>query len=156
MTRTIEISSRLHARAETVWAHARTIEGVNAELWPICRMTVPKAFAGKTLEDAPLQHRAFRSWILLFGVLPIDYDDLVLTRITPCRGFREESTLLTQRVWIHDRSIEAAGEDCTVTDRVTFETRIGVLTPIFQLAFWVAFRNRHRQLRRRFRAAVTS
>ena len=36
-----------------------------------------------------------RSWILLFGVMPVDYDDLGLERIEPGRGFLERSTMLT-------------------------------------------------------------
>ncbi|MDZ4857399.1 MAG: hypothetical protein SGI88_00330 [Candidatus Hydrogenedentes bacterium] len=145
-----EFQSRLYAKADAVWAHARTIAGVNKELWPLCRMTYPAAYASRTIEDAPLGQRAFRSWILLFGFIPIDYDDLMLVRVTPPTDFREESTMLTQRTWIHERTIQRNPVGCTVIDRVTFEPRIRPFGPVFLRLYRLAFWNRHRKLRRMF------
>ena len=51
-----------------------------------------------------LGERLFRSWILLFGVLPIDYDDITLVSIEPGRGFHERSSMLSMRVWEHERT----------------------------------------------------
>lgn len=116
-------------------------------------MTAPREFASLDLEHAPLGQRAFRSWILAFGFLPIDYDDLTLVELEPGRRFLERSTMLTQRVWEHERVVEPAGPEntgCVITDRVRFEPRIPLLGPLFLVVFRFAFRLRHRNLRRLF------
>ena len=99
-------------------------EGINFEMAPLFRMTVPRG-----LDDLDLATvepgRLGRSWILLFGLVPVDYDDLGLERIEPGRGFLERSTMLSQRLWEHERTIEPlAGGGCTVTDRVAWEPRL--------------------------------
>ena len=153
MRYSLEYTSTLRASPETVWSNARTITGVNAELFPLCRMTYPPAYESRTIEDVPLGRRAFRSWILLFGFIPIDYDDLMMVRVTPPLGFREESTMLTQRAWVHERTIQRKPAGCTVIDRVTFEPRISVLGPVYLRIFRLAFWNRHRRLRGMFGTA---
>jgi ligand-binding SRPBCC domain-containing protein len=145
---TIEISSVVSATPEEVWALASTIAGVNAELRPLARMTHPRGFDRLDPELVPLGQRAFRSWILALGVLPIDYDDLTIVELEPGRRFLERSTMLSQRVWEHERVVEAAPGGCRVTDRVAFEPRVVWLGGLFALTFEAAFRNRHRRLRR--------
>lgn len=113
-------------------------------------MTAPREFASFDLERAPLGQRAFRSWILAFGFLPIDYDDLTFVEIEPGRRFLERSTLLTQRVWEHERVVEPAGAGCVISDRVRFEPRVSFLGPLFLRVFRLAFALRHRNLRRLF------
>ena len=70
-------------------------------------------------DDAPTGVRLFRSWVLLFGILPVDYDDLTLVRVEPGRGFLESSRLLTSRRWDHERTLEAASPGSVLTDRIT-------------------------------------
>jgi hypothetical protein len=125
-------------------------EGINAELGPLLRMTVPRGAESldlDTVEPGPLG----RSWILLFGLVPIDYDEIGLERIDRGRGFLERSRMLSQRLWEHERTIEPGGDGaCTIVDRVAWEPRLplpgGLLRPLFR-AF---FRHRHRQLQRHF------
>jgi hypothetical protein len=149
--REFSFSSELCVHPETLWAHARTLEGVNAELWPLVRMTSPESFDGKTLEDAEPGKPLFRSWILLFGFIPIDYDDICIQELFPAHGgFLEESTMLTQRRWSHRRTIEAAPVGCRVTDKVGFVPRVPFTAWLFWLPFRLAFWNRHRNLRRMF------
>ena len=63
-----------------------------------------------------------RSWILLGGLLPVDYDDLKLAELEPGRRFLERSRTLTFSVWQHERIVEPEGEGrCRVTDRLGFE-----------------------------------
>jgi hypothetical protein len=147
-----ELSSQLAVPAATLWRHASSMAGVNRELWPLARMTYPKRFANLDPASLPLGRRAFRSWILLFGLLPIDYDDLTLVSIDPPRGFRERSPMLTMREWNHERLIEPAGAGCDVTDRVSFVPRFAALGPLLRVVFELAFRLRHRNLRRIFGA----
>ncbi len=71
-------------------------------------------------------------------------------RIEPGRGFLERSTMLTQRLWEHERTIEPAGTACTLTDRVAWESRLPLpgtwLRPLIQ----AIFNHRHQRLRRAF------
>jgi hypothetical protein len=149
-----EVGSVVPAAPDEVWARVGTMEGVNHELLPLVRMTCPRAFAGMRLDAATdrLGTRLFRSWILLLGVLPVDYDDLTLVRIEPGRGFLESSTMLSQRRWVHERILEAVPGGCRVTDRVRFEPRLPVPAGLFLPVFRFVFRHRHRRLAGYFRA----
>lgn len=120
-----EIRSRLAADAGTVWAHASSLEGVNRELRPLCRMTYPAHARVLTEETVPLGQRLFRSWILLGGVLPVDYDDLVLAELEPGRRFLERSTLASQRLWEHERTLTEVAGGVELADRLRFEPRAG-------------------------------
>lgn len=145
-----EVSSVLSAPPEEVWARVSTPAGVNAELGPFFRMTFPEAFARVDPATVPLGRRVFRSWILLFGLLPIEYDDIAFEWIEPGRGFRECSTMLSQRRWIHERTIEPAGPGCRVIDRIRFEPRVPGLVWLFLPILRGIFRHRHRRLREAF------
>jgi hypothetical protein len=124
--------------------------GVNDELWPVVRMTHPRGLERLDDQPVPLGTRLFRSWLLLFGVVPIDWDDLCFERLEPGRGFRERSVLLSQRVWIHERTLDAVPGGTQVTDRLTFEPRVSVLGGVYRGVFAAVFRHRHRRLRRAF------
>ena len=145
------VSSRLAAPAEEVWARVTTAEGVNAELMPLVRMTIPRGLDDFSIADVEDGTTLGRSWILLFGLIPFDYDDIHIERIEPGRAFHERSTMLTQRRWEHDRTVEPDGERaCTVTDGVRFEPRLPSRRPCCVPIFRAFFRRRHRRLRRRF------
>ncbi len=150
-----EVGSRLAAPAAEVWAHATTAAGINEELMPIVRMTVPRGLGGDFgIADVDAPQHVGRSWLLLGGVLPFDYDDIGIEAIGPGFAFRERSTMLSQRRWDHDRSVEPLGEHaCVVTDRVRFVPRLPVLAPLLRPIFRFTFRHRHRRLQRRFGAA---
>ena len=121
----IEISTRLPAPAADVWARAVGEEGINDELRPMLRMTMPAALRGRTIDDVPTGERLGRSWILLGGVLPVDYDDLRLAELEPGRRFQERSSMAALRVWTHERKVEPHGDGaCVVTDRLGWEPRV--------------------------------
>jgi ligand-binding SRPBCC domain-containing protein len=147
----IELTSKLDAPAGRVWERVTTFEGVNDELRPLLRMTAPRQLQALDPADVRLGERMFRSWVLLFGLLPVDYDDLTLIALEPGRGFHERSRMLSMRVWEHERWIEPDGADaCLLRDRLTFEPR-GALPRAFVAAIVRAlFRHRHRRLRRYF------
>jgi hypothetical protein len=133
-----------------VWERVITPEGVNDEMRPFLRMTVPRGFAQLDPASVEIGKRIGRSWILLFGLLPFDYDDLTLVRLEPGRGFLERSTMLSQRVWEHERTIEPDESGCIVTDRVRWEPRLGLPgSPTRPVIAWF-FGHRHRRLHRRF------
>ena len=145
----IRVASTLAAEPAAVGAWALSAEGINAELGPWFRMTVPRG-----LDDLDLQGLqpgpVGRSWLLLFGLLPIDYDEIGLVRIDPERGFLERSTMLSQRLWEHERTIVAGGAGTVVVDRVAWEPRLPLPGALLRPLFAATFRHRHRQLRRRF------
>jgi ligand-binding SRPBCC domain-containing protein len=144
----VEVASRLEAPAPAVWERISTFEGVNDELMPLMRMTAPTEVRRLEPEQVVLGERICRSWVLLFGFLPFDYDDLVLVELEPGRGFRERSTMLSMRSWEHERRLEPDGAGaCTLHDRLTFTPRLPLpLAPVVR----AVFRHRHRRLRKRF------
>lgn len=152
------VSSTVPASPDRVWARVSTFAGVNYELMPLARMTCPRRWAGAALDPArvPLRTRVFRSWILLFGVLPVDWDDLAFERLDAGRGFHESSTMLSQRRWIHERTLEPVDGGCRVTDRIRFEPRLPGLGRVFLPVFQLFFRHRHRRLARYFAAEERS
>jgi ligand-binding SRPBCC domain-containing protein len=147
-TAVVTVTTRVAATPERVWAHARTMEGVNAELRPFVRMTVPSAVRGLTIDEAPLGEIAFHSVLLAGGLLPFDRHALCLTRVDatpPQLGFLEQSTSLLQRRWEHERTIVGDGAGSLVTDRVVFEPRLAparLARPVVA----ALFRHRHRRL----------
>lgn len=144
----VEVSSRLEAPADAVWERVITPEGINEELMPLMRMTLPPEVRSLDADTVPIGERICRSWVLLFGFLPFDYDDIVLVSIDPGRGFHERSTMLSMRSWEHERRIEPDGEAaCTLHDRLTFVPRLPLpLSPVVRATFG----HRHKRLRRRF------
>jgi hypothetical protein len=141
--RSFTVASRLRASPPRVWASVSTLPGVNRELWPLARMTGGDAAIGVG--------RLGRSWVLLFGVLPIDYDDLCIDWLEEERGFRERSALLSAPVWHHDRALSPLADGgCAVVDNVAFEPRVRGLGGLQAFLFEAAFRWRHRRLRRLF------
>jgi ligand-binding SRPBCC domain-containing protein len=145
------IGSRLEADREAVWARVTTPAGVNAELMPIARMTLPRGIERLDIATVPVGERIGRCWILLFGLIPIDWDDLTLERLEAPSGFLERSSMLSMRSWEHERTLEpVAGGGCVLRDRVRFESRAllpaRALLPVYRRVF----RHRHRRLRAQF------
>jgi len=87
----IRFESTLRAPSERVWEWITSVEGISAEMRPFFRMTTPKQM--KSLADIRVQPgaRMFRSYVFLFGFLPIDYSDMTLVELTPGVGFVEQS-----------------------------------------------------------------
>ena len=140
----------LAAPAEEVWERATTLEGVNEELRPWLRMRPPANLRGARISDLEPGVPAGRCWLLLGGILPVDYDDLTLVDIES-RRFLERSRMLTMETWQHERLVEPAAEGCVVTDRLTFRLRpaLALLPGSERLAHAVVgalFRHRHRRL----------
>jgi ligand-binding SRPBCC domain-containing protein len=144
------IATHLAAPAERVWAHASDFRELNREFWPLLRMTYPAAQARMTPESFPLGQVAFRSWMLLFGVIPVEYDDFTLAELEPGRHFAEVSRMLGVREWRHRRSVTPEGSGCIIQDEITFTPRWRLAGPLQAWLFRLVFRMRHRALRRLF------
>jgi ligand-binding SRPBCC domain-containing protein len=149
----LRIASRFPAPPEAVWERAMSAEGINAELGPWLRMTVPRGMESLDLHGlapGPLG----RSWLLLFGLLPFDYDDIGLERIEPGRGFLERSTMLSQRLWEHERTIDPDADGAVLTDRLAWELRVPLPGAVLRPLVAALFAHRHRRLRRHFGGAA--
>lgn len=146
----IRVASRLAADPGAVWARVTTPEGVNEEMRPYLRMTLPRGVESLDLETVELGKPIGRSWILLFGLVPFDYDDLCLVRLDPGHGFLERSRMLSQRLWEHERTLTPVAGGCEIADRVRWEPRLGLLDRPLRPAIGWFFRHRHARLRRRF------
>ena len=78
---------------------------------------MPAGLQGKTIDDVEIGAPLGRSWILLGGLIPVDFDDLRLVELEPGRRFLERSRTLTFSLWQHERVVEPEGEgSCRVTD----------------------------------------
>lgn len=145
--------SIVEAPVERVWARVVTPEGINDELRPWMTMSMPRGQNSLTIDTVPVGTPVGRCWMRLFGVLPFDYDDLMIAELWPGRSFHEESTMLSMRRWRHERTLEPDGEAKTVVrDRLTFELRapLRLLTPIVAAGIRALFGHRHRRLQRHF------
>ena len=153
----ISVSSRLGARTDRVWDRIVTPAGINDELRPLLRMTVPRGVERLDPASIELGKPIGRSWVLLFGLVPFDYDEITLVRLEEGRGFLERSRMLSQRVWEHERTLEPTADGgCLITDRVRWEPRIPLPGALLRPLFRAVFRHRHRRLRRRFGGVPTS
>lgn len=151
---TIERTSELAAPRAEVWAVVSTMDGVNAELMPLVRMTHPAHL--RSLEDRELVpgEIVFHSWLLLFGVIPFDRHALALESVDTGVGFEEESSSWVQRRWCHERTLaDRADGGTSVTDRLEVEPRLGLARPLVGPIVARIFAHRHRRLVRRFGAA---
>ena len=147
-----EISSDLAAAPDLVWRHVTEMTGVNDELMPLMRMTVPSGLAGRRIDDLPVGRPAGRSSLLLFGLVPVDADNLTIAEHGPGYRFLERSTMATQSLWQHERVMTPVAGGCRLVDRLSWTGRLPGLGLLYRLAVPVLFGHRHRRLRRRFGA----
>lgn len=159
----VELRTPLAAPAADVWARVTTPEGIQDELRPWVGMTMPPGLRGRTLEDAPevLGRPLGKAWLLLFRVLPVDFDDMRLVGYVAGRSFHEQSRMLLLSVWEHERSVEPAPDGpeapagCVVSDRLTAVaraplSRVPGAERVVRTIVTALFRHRHRRLVRRF------
>ncbi len=145
----IQVSSRLDAAPKEIWSWVVTADGVNDELGPWLRMTVPGG-GDLDLNSVEIGKPIGRSWVLLLGVLPVDYDEIKLDEIDEGRGFVERSRMLSQRWWEHIRTIRPVEAGAVVTDAVAWEPRLPLPGAAMRPLLRAIFAHRHRRLRRRF------
>lgn len=127
-----------------------TMAGVNAELFPLVRMTVPEALSTQSIFEWPVQETLFSSWILLFGFLPIDRHAFYLEAVDPDSGFSERSSSWVNTYWCHRRDVAPSATGCRVTDTLEYQSRIPFIDVLFKPAYRLVFWCRHQHLRRRY------
>ena len=141
--------SDLDVKAED-FASQLTMPAVNTELRPLARMTFPAEWASRPILDWPENQLLFRSWILLFGLLPVDRHAIRFQATMPGRGFEENSRSIVNRRWCHRRKISPGQNGCRVEDIVEYESRLPLLGYLLKPLYQWVFRQRHRNLRARY------
>ncbi|NYI99737.1 ligand-binding SRPBCC domain-containing protein [Nocardioides thalensis] len=144
--------SLIDASPAAVWARVVTPEGINDEMRPVMTMSMPRGAGHLTIDAIVVGEPIGRAWLRLLGVLPFDYDRLTLTRVEPGRHFREESTMLSMRRWVHERTVTLAADGTEVVDNVTLGPRLPLLLagPLLRRLVGAFFAHRHRRLARHF------
>lgn len=146
-----ERSTVIATPADRVWSRVTDPEGINDEMLPWMTMRMPRSARGLTVDTLPLNTVLGRAWILLFGVVPVDYDRLSIVELVPGRYFHEVSTMLSMRRWEHERTLMPIDETATrVTDRITLEPRLRGIGPVIARILRAFFGHRHRRLARHF------
>jgi hypothetical protein len=153
------ISELPNTSPEEAWAHATDPDGINYEMRPLARMTIPSRVRGRDLHEMPIGTPIGRCWVLLFGFIPVDYDDLCLVELEaegPRRRFQEDSKLATLHPWQHERVVEPleGAEGARVIDRLGFEVRpalrwIPGVERLARAIIGAFFTHRHRRMRER-------
>merc|ERR1719487_133258 len=88
----------------------------------------------------------FRSWLLLFGILPIEYDLISIDECTDGTSFVENSSMGLMSVWRHARTLHTTNQGTLITDELTFCPRIPFSGWFLSLIVRLLFRYRHHRL----------
>lgn len=145
----VEQRSRVTAPVEVVWARVASAEGINDEMRPWMTMSPPRG-THLDLTTIEVGVPAGRCWLRLFGVIPFDYDDLMVASLEPGRSFHEKSTMLSMKRWEHERTLTPVDGGTEVHDRLTFEPRAEFMVPVLRRVVAFFFAHRHRRLARHF------
>ncbi|MCR4512107.1 hypothetical protein [Aeromicrobium sp. 50.2.37] len=150
MTRiVVQVASVVPAPREVVWARVTSVEGIDHELRPWLSMTLPRDARGLDVHSLPVGVPLGRAWIRLFGVLPVEYDDLTVVELDHGRRFHEVSRMLSARRWEHERTLTPGpGGGTHVHDRLTVEPRFALAAPVVRRLVGALFGHRHRRLAR--------
>lgn len=147
----VEFVSVLEAPLAHVWDRVVRVSGANDELWPFAKMTRP-AFEDRLTAPEPGTLPPFRTWFLLFGLVPIARRSMQLEVLTEGR-FVETSTSWLTGTSRHERVVTTgAGGSTVLADRLTIESRGKVMDAAMRAGITTTFRRRHRRLYRHFQA----
>lgn len=144
MPYSLTFSTQLYVPPSEAWKWITSFAGISKEMKPYLRMSTPDGVTNLATAEYVPGKRLFRSWIILFGLVPVDYSDLTLMYVEEGSGFVEQSPMGSMRLWRHGRRLTSNGAGCIITDGLTFEPRIaGWLSYRIVRAF---FAHRHRNL----------
>ena len=149
-----EISSEFNAIPSLLWDAAVTPASINREFRPVLRMTFPNG-TRRITEPVAMNQTKFRSWLLLFGVLPIEYDDLAFSEVVEGQMFHEKSSMFFVRTWEHIRRITPVECGSRLTDTIRFEPKVRVLGPVQMQLFKLVFKLRHMNLVKTYGKLIT-
>ena len=144
MHNTLTFETTVAATPAQAWAWITSLNGISKEMSPFLHMSAPKGVNDLSSIQFEPGVPMFRSWITLFGLLPIDYSNLTLLSLNPDIGFIEQSTMGSMKLWRHERQIVALEKGCKIRDTLNFEPRFAawLVTKIVQSFFT----HRHKML----------
>lgn len=150
MANRFEISTELAVDERALAEHCASVEGITRELRPWFRMTFPPGLVHLNEETVVVGEPICRSFILLFGILPVEWDDVTIVEFDPGRRFLERSSMATLRLWEHERLVIPVDGGARITDRLRWEGRYPGAGALFRVLVPRLFRWRHHQLTRIF------
>lgn len=68
-------------------------------------MSVPRGVRRISIDTLEVGVPIGRAWLRLFGLVPFDYDHLVVTELDPGYRFGEEPTMLSMGAWTHEPTV---------------------------------------------------
>lgn len=151
--KTLTFSTPLNAPQQVVWEWATSVQGIQNEMMPLMKMTMPKSVTSLSEVEPTLNEPLFRSWILLLGIIPVDYSYVTLIEYESGQSFVEESRMGQFRLWRHARRVdvcETNPDACVIHDTLTFQPKCLIAINIWMVN--TLFKHRHRQLKKRFNA----
>ena len=144
----LKFESELKESPDNMWKWITSAEGINHELFPMLHMSSLSNFSTKNLDTIQLGVPITKSWLLLFGLLPIGFSELTLVELDIGVRFIEQSKMSFMRSWRHERIIIPHGAGTIIRDVLTYEPIMLNKSSTFFIK--LLFHNRHRKLRNRF------
>jgi hypothetical protein len=148
----VVVSSKLNVQPQEFWGE-QSLATVNYELGPWIQMSVPAAWHGLQLKDWSSEGPLFKSWVLLFGLVPLDRHAFGSLDLSQSMRFVETSSSWVNRVWRHERVVTAVAGGCEVMDKVSFAPRLPFVSALLKPIYALVFGHRHSRLRARHAAA---
>ncbi|MEC8104448.1 MAG: hypothetical protein VX133_12005 [Pseudomonadota bacterium] len=138
--------SRVPVSPQVAWEWITSVDGISKEMSPLLRMTAPKGVKKITDVEVTLGRPLFKSCLLLFGVIPVDYSHVTLVKFDDGQSFTESSKMGSMKLWKHRREVIESESGCLIRDILEFE-------PVFasSAVAWCVnflFKHRGRRLRR--------
>jgi hypothetical protein len=140
--------SNVPTSVDELWSWSTSIRGIQAEMWPVLKITFPKGMTHID-KDTALGTPLCRCHFLLLGIFPMDMSKLTFVELEPGRRFVEQSPLFSMRSWRHERIVTATASGASVTDNLEFTPRFAA--PLVKWFVKLFFEHRHAVLERTFR-----
>lgn len=144
----LKFESELEESPENMWKWITSAEGINHELFPMLYMSSLGNFSTKKMDTMQLGIPITKSYLLLFGFLPVGYSELTLVELDIGERFSEHSKMSFMKFWHHERVIIPHGTGTIIRDVLVYEPII--LKKNFTFFIKLLFHHRHKKLRNRF------
>lgn len=149
----LTFTTEVPASPEEVWSWSTSIKGIQAEMWPVLKITFPKGL-NHIDKDTALGKPLCRCHFLLLGIFPMDMSKLTFVELGPGHRFVEQSPLFSMRMWRHERVVTPTRNGARVTDKLEFSPRLA--SPLVAWFVKQFFGHRHSVIARRFASTAAA